>query len=1208
MRSIWGMLVRAACPGGLALCFAATAPAAADLTDRAGRPVPNTSSSSTGAQLDGGSGGGPGTVRRLEPFFPGDNAPGAVGALGSTGSPEDDLAAALDRLAGAADASAATGAIADALAILEGDAAATDAHKAYRGIPLLNWNLPAKVKDVPPGGDVDVTEVRFGDHAITDTWLLRFAAPDRPFTITWHITELGTSFGGQLSPAPLLQDGGTRIGGQHSILWPLALPNLLAGTTSHGRFHPLPDGAPEETRLGTQTLTVRMPPAGMVSAILDPNLKPGHETFAQLLPATAERLAAAEDAFGFAAGTTPSEAQKAAAIGRLADDAPEKQVWADLRRLDAGSPGFLGAARAAGAGDRSLVAAMRARDQLPNGVGGDPSADVEVVLMNDEAYVSKREARVALGAAMKVAVTNRDKFTHGFQAVALSSRDRVFGALDWGAFAWTPLDAGGAATVPAGATRQVTVTPADGAFALWLGDGDLGDQAGVSVELERGPKVQSIPVGPAFSLPVHGASDADGNIWVSLAGTDKIARITPAEDLPSSKIETFLVPGGETRPGMPTTFGPADVVIDGRGIVWMTLPEGNGILRADPARVRDGTDEGVTVIPLKGCDETCRPPVGPVTPAPLSRAPSHLRVYNDEAGNATVFYTEGNADAIGLLRVSAEGTRLAETRFPCDCIAPEGIVLDGDGQVWFTEIFNNRIGRLRVDLTRPFDAPAVDVEHYNIPSAIEVFTPGLPICRAADGCTGASMNPVITSEPLSMQIDRAGRVWFTEAEAQKLAYVDPALAEDGTSKGITEFTPPVNDFHRLSSPSDIGIDREGSLYFADEYGDIVGRVTADGPQEFWRPPARQSLPEVPFTDTRGDLWFIEVGAAQLTRISGVTAGVLPPARPPVFTFETATGTVRASGLRDIESVDVKVLRDGAEAARSVDVGVSDGGFVTKVDSLQGDDRVVIVPRGRFAPAPFSFPVADLRATIARDGSVAGRALHAGTALGERVQVEAGAARGSAAPGDDGGFSLRLDGGVSAGTVSWAGAMPNGAHRTITPLARAVSGGPTPVPPTHRGDSACARGPWLSRFGAKRVVRLLGRTGAAVRRCYGAPRSTLKRKRHERWTYRDMTLTLRRGKVSAVTLTGRGLRSVPDGARIGSRLRVFRRAIGSLVRDRRRGAYRALLRHGRGTFADVRLTVARGRATGVRVTLVRRAQLDRTGRRLAAHLNAGGSRR
>src|SRR5438093_4237070 len=105
----------------------------------------------------------------------------------------------------------------------------------------------------------------------------------------------------------------------------------------------------------------------------------------------------------------------------------------------------------------------------------------------------------------------------------------------------------------------------------------------------------------------------------------------------------------------------------------------------------------------------------------------------------------------------------------------------------------------------------------------------------------------------------------------------------------------------------------------------------------------------------------------------------------------------------------------------------------------------------------------------------------------------------------------------------------------------------------------------------------------------------------------MKLTLRRGKVTAFTLTSPALRSVPDGARVGSRIKTFRRALGSLVRERRARSYRALVRHGAGTFADVRLTVSRPRVTGVRVTLVRRAGLDRTGRRLAANLEQGGSR-
>src|SRR5206468_10299449 len=134
------------------------------------------------------------------------------------------------------------------------------------------------------------------------------------------------------------------------------------------------------------------------------------------------------------------------------------------------------------------------------------------------------------------------------------------------------------------------------------------------------------------------------------------------------------------------------------------------------------------------------------------------------------------------------------------------------------------------------------------------------------------------------------------------------------------------------------------------------------------------------------------------------------------------------------------------------------------------------------------------------------------------------------------------------------AMPNGAFRTVTPLAARPDPGGAPGGGPGAG-AGCPRTPWLSRRRAKRAVRLLGMTGAQVRRCYGAPRSTQLRRTFQRWSYAHMRLTVKRGKVSAFTLTGPALRSAPDGARVGSRLAVFRRALGKLARDRRARTYR-----------------------------------------------------
>src|SRR5262245_61467149 len=196
-------LRRAAAPGVIAAIavLVVAAPGRA-LDDLNGNPIPNTTGGDPAAQLAAA----PSILQKLTLPFDGTPADGT----GDTGSPEDDLAEALDDLASAPDAGAAADARMLALSILEGDPIP---RKPYSGIPLLNWNAPAKVKAVPPGGDVTVTETRFGDHILGDTWLLDFADPNAPFTITYRVAEVGAGFGGVFAPTPLLVDGSSPVGG-----------------------------------------------------------------------------------------------------------------------------------------------------------------------------------------------------------------------------------------------------------------------------------------------------------------------------------------------------------------------------------------------------------------------------------------------------------------------------------------------------------------------------------------------------------------------------------------------------------------------------------------------------------------------------------------------------------------------------------------------------------------------------------------------------------------------------------------------------------------------------------------------------------------------------------------------------------------------------------------------------------------------------------
>ncbi|MEY2535135.1 MAG: virginiamycin lyase, partial [bacterium] len=787
-----------------------------------------------------------------------------------------------------------------------------------------------------------------------------------------------------------------------------------------------------------------------------------------------------------------------------------------------------------------------------------------------------------------------------------------------------------------------------------------------------------LPLGEGSAFPLHQALDQSGKVWVTMEGSDEHVRLSPTDGaITQGAPERFPIPGGISDPANPplaegeappeALFGPADVRVDGQGIVWATLSIGNAIARIDPAKAVSGTTAGIQVIKLAACDAGCRKPPPPVVPAALSRMPLQLRVLEDGLGNTVVWFTEMAADRIGVIRVAPDGTKLNEAHLTCGCLQPLGIALDADGRVWFSEGSSNRIGRLALDQSRPFSGTSHTIDHYNIPSAVTETIPGEPLCPAPgeQRCAPPNLpNPQTTALPHSVAVDRKGRVWYTGEATEKVGYLDPAKARPGTTLGFHEAAGPVNDFKRSLAPADIAIDRAGTAYFSDEYGDQIASATvrADGSidaRTAFRPGARNSLTDSPMIDPDGNLWFIEGGANMITRISRVTAGLPLPARTPLITADTAAGTVSAaSGLREMSSVVVRLWR-GTTMVTEVPAPLSaEGGFSASLP-IAADDRVEVVPQGTTAPAPFSFPVARLTATVAANGSLTGSALVGGRALADAVTIRAGATNTTASiNADDGTFAWNggLNPATGAGTVAWIAGGASARFRTVMPFGPvgggapdggtgggATGGGgagggapadagpaggapaagapaapvpgvgalpapaapaPAPAPAPAQGvksetaGPACSRTSWMTRTGSRRGLPLLGLSAADARRCLGRPGRSTRSGSTERWTYPGtLEVRLSRGRVAGFTVLGRRLTSRPDGATVGQPVARFRTALGTLARDGRR-AYRGLVAVGSAGYADVRVTVnGSGRVSRVTVSLKRRSALDRVARSL-----------
>lgn len=1199
-----------------AVATLAVAGPALAMTDHSGQPIPNSAPASTTSL-------GSSTVGTLlaDPAARALTAPACLGAGAVKGplSPEEDLARSLELMA-SDPANAATWR-ARAIDLLEGnpvqDLVTPALPAVYSGIPLLGTVPPGAVRTISSNATpVAVTTIRFGEHVVSDTSALKFTDVNTPFKVKFTFVELGGAAGGMFTPTPLLGDAGGAIGGLNSVSMAMGMPETDTGTTVRSRFSDLVVGgsgcAAEHTRLAVRTVTVDMPPPKYVQTILDPNLRQGHEAVAAIRVG-----GTAMDTSAIGTGITRD---------KLSPLAPENQIWGIL---DPASPDFQADDALASAAARPLVAGMRTKGRLPNGVVASPTADLTVAFVNNEVYTSAKALHAPPGEAIRVHVENTDLMGHDVRALALSGRSPVFGPLVWGQFSWQQL--GATTAVPAGGSVDLVLTAPSDTFSLSIGDPFRGASATSLVQVDRGPRIEGFQFPNPFDLPLHNALDANGDIWVTIPGSDSVGRLRPASRLSDSTFERFLVPGGLHDGQAPEpNFAPTDIAVDGNGFIWVTMPVGNAIGRIDPSKVHNGTTDGIRVYKLEPCPNTtvCAPPPPPAPITALTREPLQITTQLDGDGNAVVWFTEAAADAIGILRVAPDGTALSvdgnpvpdeqgALNIPCSCSSPFGISLDTQGTVWFTEAVSNRLGRLTPNQARPFSPSSVKLDHFPLPNGVTVVDAELFTVEQPPGSGIRVAVPVTTVLPHSVHVDPQGRVWWTEQATARVGRLDPANAVPGTSAGIQQFSVPRTEFNGTPQPADISTDRAGNVYVSDEYGDQIAKMSPDGSfAARYRPIERLSLTDKPMPDQLGNLYFMEAGAGLLTRVRGVTAGNPLPAAPTSWSANLTDNRVRGLGVREMTSADVQVLRGGAVVASATGVPVVAGRLTAgdsgapwqgaNGDPLHAGDTVRITPRGTNAPGAFTFPVADLQFALG-GASVSGSATHGGTPLFGTIRVSAPRGGGSASiDAATGAFSVSLPAAVSAaddGSLTWTRGLPAAQVQTVvgfagdlvvappdpgtTPPAVGPSGGPGPA------AASCTRGVWITRSGSTWKVPLLGRTAAGVKSCLGAPTKRAKRRGAEVWTYgRSLVVVFRAGRVGTLGV-GRGIVSSPAGLQVGAR------AKGLPVRTAAiRGGLRSVVKTGK-AYADIRITVKRSRISSLTVSLVTRAKLDARGRRLAA---------
>ncbi len=177
-----------------------------------------------------------------------------------------------------------------------------------------------------------------------------------------------------------------------------------------------------------------------------------------------------------------------------------------------------------------------------------------------------------------------------------------------------------------------------------------------------------LPV-PVDGTGNHIANGPDGNVWFTAGGAygALVGRVTPA--------------GVITEFSAGQMGGLLGIATGHDGYIWLTR-QGNGPGENAIDRMTTG---GAVSILVQLPDST--------TPAPQVPTGSPMVITAGE-GDAMYYTTYLDQPLNHIGRVTSEG-RVTEFTIPTPGAASFGITVDRDGDVWFTEEFNSKIGRLR---------------------------------------------------------------------------------------------------------------------------------------------------------------------------------------------------------------------------------------------------------------------------------------------------------------------------------------------------------------------------------------------------------------------------------------------------------------------------------------------------------------------------------
>ena len=310
------------------------------------------------------------------------------------------------------------------------------------------------------------------------------------------------------------------------------------------------------------------------------------------------------------------------------------------------------------------------------------------------------------------------------------------------------------------------------------------------------------------SSPADIAFDAKGNLWFTEINGNKIGKLVPseAENGTTKGITEYALPVPDSKPH--------NIIVAQSGIVWFTEMAGRlGRLEPETGNIKEyntptpnselhglleDEDGNIWFLEFDSSNAVRFDPVsGKMRVFPLGKGHPHALVKDDDK----IWYTMGGKfwmgqffNKLGSLNIKTGKT--LEIAVPPMKSVPHAMVRAGDGTIWFSQLFANKIARI-------------------------IFTKGGSI-------SFQEFNLGKKVGPHGIASDEARKlIWFTANRMDSIGRLNPKKAAVEKGKGVEFFKIPTPGAH----PSEIAVDKDGNvwftemgLYFRGQYQNKIGKL------------------------------------------------------------------------------------------------------------------------------------------------------------------------------------------------------------------------------------------------------------------------------------------------------------------------------------------------------------------------------------------------